>query len=293
MAIKATFFIHIPIKTLKMKKIYLAVALGLSIVSCSPENDENNQEPTPQPGQTYQKLSQMTGGDDVAFLYQDGKIIKGLGNSTSEHDDYYSAFQVFYNSNNQVEKVLESEDFFDKPTDFSFDLTSEDSHIEQVYNYHYEGDRLKNITDDSGEVIMEFTYNSNGFITELYEAYGSNKSSDYFITKYYYNSVGELESYTATGKSSGSSYTKGGEIKTDDAVNPLFYHWQTSNLIIPANISGLSNYNVIGYPHNVTEIYDGGELDFKAQIEYDETDHPVYYRETLRDTDAVVFEYAD
>lgn len=276
-----------------MKKFYLAVALGLSIVSCSPENDENSQEPTPQPEQSFQKLSTMTGGDDVAFLYDDGKIVKGVGNSSSEHDDYYTAFQVFYNSNNQVEKVLESEDFFEKPTDFSFDLTSGDSYIEQIYNYHYDGDRLEYITDEAGEVIMEFSYNSAGMITELFESYGSNKSSNYVITKYYYSSEGLLESYTATGKSSGSSFTEGGEIKTDTGVNPLYYHWKNYKLILPSNLSGVTAYNVIGYPHNVTEIYDEGALDFKAQIEYDDTGHPVYYRETLRETDAVVFEYVD
>src|SRR5690606_29696871 len=121
--------------------------------------------------QNYLMLSQMTGGDDVLFLYDDGKIIKGVGDSSSDHSNYDDAFQVFYGENGLVKQVIEAaHGTFEKPTDFSFDLTSDDYYIDEIYNYHYEGDRLESITNKNGDLIMEFTYNSDGFITELYEA---------------------------------------------------------------------------------------------------------------------------
>ncbi|MCC8361004.1 hypothetical protein [Salinimicrobium sediminilitoris] len=273
-----------------MKKTYLTVSLGLLLFSCSPESGGDSQKPTPQPEQDLYQLVELTGGDNVKFLYEEGKIMKGVGDSPSGYDAYDDAFQVFYGENGLVEKVIESEGYFEKPIDFSFDLTSGDYYISQVYNYQYEGDRLDKITDDNGNLIIEFTYNSNGLITEIFEA---ESSSSYWIYNYYYNAEGILESYTFTGQDSGTSYTEGGKITTDDKINPLFYHWKNFRLIIPTDVSGITTYNVIGYPHNVTEIYDGNELDFKAQLEYDESGHPIYYRETLDDIDAVVFDYLE
>ena len=140
------------------------MAISFLLVNCSPsensEPDETGNE-NPAPISNVRYISKMRGHDDAEFFYENDLLIKGVGNSGSNHDQYYAAFQIEYKSSGSVDRVLVSHStWIEKPADFGFDLKNEENVEKYIYNY--ENNKLVSITRENGEIDQEFTYDNQG-----------------------------------------------------------------------------------------------------------------------------------
>lgn len=274
-------------KTDEMKNLFIPIIMmSFFFIGCSPEEGDSLEAEVP--AVPVKNVTSMKGGDDAAFYYENGLLLKGVGNSSSSHDHYYTGFQVEYDANQKVKRVLfTNSEFFPKPTDFHFDMTDGSVNGVKIYNYHFNNSRLQKITNSKGELVLELEYDVAGKVIE------ETKFQDfdnYIHIKYMYNSEGTLESYVKY--DSYNSHTSSGTLTSDDKINPFYHLWKNTGLLIPLNISGLTAYNVPYYPHNINEIKDGDEIDFKAQLTYD-GEYPVYYKEMMSDIEGVALEYQD
>lgn len=277
-----------------MRKTFtIFILTTLLFFSCSKDDESSSEDPDAElPENEEFLLTQMTGEDEAAFHYEDGLLVKGVGNSASNHDDFHSAFEIKYDENKQVEKVIYDEAIFiSKPTDFSFDLTSGDNANVEIHNYNYSNGKLVKITSETGKVIREFEYHENGLVKEETIYQYLDRHDDWVNYKYFYED-GKLESYTEFRYNGYNNITSNGNYKTDDKVNPLYILWKNNQLIIPQFISGISDNNLPFYLNNISERAEDGEIVYKARFDYDE-DFPVYYEKMLKNDGGVILEYQE
>ena len=268
-----------------MNKMFM-YALGIAILfnSCSP-SDEGNSSVDPEPtvpNVESKYISKMTGGDDTEFVYDNGLLIKGMDKTSGIF------FQVDYNSKSKPEKVYTCEcGWPENGMEYNIPVDYPESY--QVWNYIYEGEKLSKITSVSGKILIDLTYDEEGRVKEFYEAERySDDYDDYENTQYIYDGEGAIESYTFY--DSYNDTTRSGAIQLDEKVNPLYIIWQQFGLIIPADISEISTYNIPFFPNNVTTIYDGNTIMSKANMTY-EDNYPVFYEEAFSKGDGVIIEY--
>jgi len=264
----------------------LMFSITTIFTGCSPSEKENS---VPDEINT-RYISQMTGGEDTRILYEDGLIVKGLGNSSVDRDNYLGAFQIEYNENQRVKKVLESFNSFKKSDGFNFDLN--DLNGVDIFTYNYSNNRLSSISRESGELDQEFVYDEKGRVKK-YIWYSYSDPTEFREYTYIYDDNGKIVEYYNIESWSGD--TEFGEIVTDDKVNPFYYFWNKHSLMMPTDISDIMDNNLSFYPHNILEVYDGAELDFKARIEYKE-DYPHIYEQYdlgIYDNQPIAIKYLD
>jgi len=267
----------------------LMFSITTIFTGCSPSEKENSGNVTPDEINA-RYISQMTGGEDARMLYEDGLIIKGLGNSSVDIDDFFGAFQIEYNENQRVKRVLEADHSFKKSDGFNFDLNEFNS--VDIFTYNYSNNRLSSISSESGKLDQEFVYDDKGRVKK-HIRYRYGDPTDFTEYTYTYDDNGKIVEYYKIQSWSGD--TEFGEIVTDGKVNPFYYFWNKHSLIMPGDISDIMDNNLSFYPHNILEVYDGAELDFKARIEYRE-DYPHIYEEYdlgLYDNEPILIRYLD
>ena len=252
--------------------------MSMLLVNCSPsdnsEPDETGSE-NPNPISNARYISKMRGHDDAEFYYENDLLTKGVGNSGSNIDKYYAAFQIEYKTNGRVDRLLVSHSaWMDKPADFSFDLKNEDDLEEYIYNY--ENGQLESITRENGEIDQEFFYDDQGNVVKnvwyYYEPTYENEISTREYEFQYDN--GKLKSYIFYNSRSGE--TEYGDIEFDDKINPFYIFWQESSFVMPWDFAYIMDSNFSFYPHNILKIYEASEKNFGVSIEY-EGDYPIIY----------------
>lgn len=254
------------------KKLFFALLISGLTFSCS---QDENPEPTSEPpiNQDIEKkyISTIIGDDDTEFLYEEGLLMKGIDKTSGIF------FQVEYNSSNNVERIYTCE-CGNPENGMNYDIPDEYEYYE-VLNYNYKNGEFSKITSDTGKILLEYSYDSEGKVVEVYEAGRYDDSfNEYVLTEFIYDSEGKIESYVSFVSDMGETYS--GEIRTDAKINPLYILWQDNSLIIPDNISEISTYNIPFLPNNITSIYKGNELEEKIDLTYDE-EYPIYYENIL------------
>ncbi|MCC8361006.1 hypothetical protein [Salinimicrobium sediminilitoris] len=268
-----------------MNKNYFYLMFIALFLGCSPSETEDDQGQEPESGNPPtvedRYLSEINGDDDVKFHYENGLLVKGVGNSSSEHSSYYVAFQIEYNSNNKVDRVLVSHYvYINKPADFSFDLTnSEYEDGLEIYNYDYKDNRLHTISGETGQVQTEIFYDNKGRVikTKNYDEDG-----EYDESSLKYDSEGKLSSFDAF--HTGTNKTVYGEIESDDKANPLYVFWKNHSFVMPIIYSYFLDNNVSFYPHNITAVHVQGEKQYGVKhMEYEEG-YPIIYDLDVEDS---------
>ena len=194
-----------------------------------------------------------------------------MGNSTSNHDDYYATFQIEYNTNGKIDKVLVSHSHrVDKPANFDFDIRNTENL--EIYEYNYSNNRLASITRESGEIEEEFLYDNRGRVNK--HRYFDAHYPSWIEYDYTYDSEGKLDTYIYKKVSTGES--RYGSFDSDNKVNPFYNFWVENSFIMPSDFTYIMDFNLSFYPHNITAIYEANEKWYGVHIEY-EGDYPLIY----------------
>jgi hypothetical protein len=255
---------------MKTTKMLSFVIFSLFFIGCNSDDNEidgisNNQ---------IKFIKTVSDGVESAYYYENGKILKGVGNSTPNHNNYHSSFQVEY-IGNRVKSVYYSNGIsYPKPADFNFNYDENTPNITH-YKYNYDGNKLKSISYGSTEFLLwEFFYDNQGRIIETIEQVEFNEVSNF---KFFYDSNGKVDSYIRTIYYSGT-YIYSGSITLDDKINPFYILWEKFNFIFPPETNGLSNKALPFFSNNILEMYEENDVYYKAQLSYD-GEYPVFYRE--------------
>jgi hypothetical protein len=236
-------------------------------ISCTPS--ENN---SPEPiisEENFRNISELVGHDVASFHYENGLLVKALGNSGPDRDHFLMAIQVEYDSNKKVKRIIESNDVFPKAEGFNFNLTDNipnEGSDWYIYEHYYTNNKLTSIKRN-GELEQEFFYDENGRVSRYvwYNNYNNPHSTKEEV--YTYNNEGKMVSYTALNSISGEiAY---GNILTDNKINPFYGLWKKNGFIMPGTFSHLTDFNIPFEPHNVIKVYEGEEVDYNMYYEYD------------------------
>lgn len=228
-------------------------------IGCS-SSEDNPTEPIISE-ENFRNISKFEGHDVASFHYENGLLIKALGNSGTERDHFLMAIQVEYDSNQKVKRIIEVNGVFPKDEGFDFDIsdTSQQGSDDSVYEHYYTNSKLTSIKRN-GELYEEFFYDENGRVVK-------NVWGTIIEWVYTYNNEGKMVSYTGLNSSSGEIIY--GDIITDNKINPFYGLWKKNGFIMPGTFSHLTDFNIPFEPHNVIKVYEGEEVDYNLYYEYD------------------------
>lgn len=250
-----------------MKGFYLKILFALvCFTGCETEDDTRIPEPP-----AYEEVKLLTEIDgELKLKYEDNKIVKGLYRRV-ENWWYVSAFEVEYQGEKIKRVLFNPDDTFHVEDEFDFSITPENG-IYWVHNYHYENDRVKRITNENDEVIMELKYDSKGNVIEEYNSRGYSPSeySEETIT-YEYDDESNLVRYKKT--TYDEPILEGG-IVTDNEINPRYVLFQEFGFVLPPFVSSIAKTGFA--KNNIVAIFEGDELKYQANYNYSES-YPTEY----------------
>lgn len=258
-----------------MKYFYFILIL-VALASCS--NDDST---VTNPISTEKLISKIDNGEGAVFLYEGDHIVKGVGNSSINYDEYYNAFQVEY-ENNKVKRVYHSHSStsFPKPVNFNFDLSDGTYQNIKVMEYNYANNKLVSITED-GSNLYNFNYDSSGRVEEETKFDGLNLK----ITKFLYDSSGKVSNYITTY----SNTITAGSFVTDTHSNPNYILWKKYNFVFPPDVSSFTNFNTRYFPNNKITLYNGEVVIESPIFTYDSNNYPFSYKRNLGHTETIEY----
>lgn len=254
-----------------MKLYYLLLAISF-LFSCS-SNDENetinNDFDLPE---NVRFMHKFNNGDRGILHYENGRLIKGVGNSSAEQPFYYEAFQVEYYENDKVKRVIHSKESANipKPVNFQFDLLDGTHNNIVIYEYFYHNNRLVGI-GNSLHYLYEFYYDSSGRIIAEIRNNGFNVQQ----TRFYYDNQGNLDTFLITHSSEPNDVVSG-KIILDNQINPNFILWKKFSFYFPKDVSSITNFNYPYFKNNLIVMYNGSDVFQHATMSYG-NDYPITY----------------